>query len=175
MAESLTYERSPSTSNPSTPGLNTNARGLTTSPVQLNQSRPQNIMRKSSSSAEASKALNRKVSNDASKTDQKKSSTTQQLPGIARQTSGGAVSNGSGKGDEIQMSKAEKRYNEVKKALEAEKNKQAEQERNRKEKAQKESDQPGARTQNLLITAELATQLRSQTPYHWANRPLMYR
>lgn len=141
LAESLTYERSPSTSNPSTPGLNTNARGLTTSPVQVNQSRPQNIMRKSSSSAEASKVLGRKISNDASKTDQKKSSTTQQLPGISRQTSEGAVSNGSGKAEEIQMSKAEKRYNEVKKALEAEKNKQAEQERNRKEKAQKEREE----------------------------------
>lgn len=140
LAESLTYERSPSTSNPSTPGLNTNNRGLGASPAQLIQSRPQNLARKSSSSAEASKLLSQKVSNDTSKPEQKKSS-KQQSPGIARQTSAGAISNGSGKGDEVQLSKAEKRYNEVKKALEAEKNKQAEQERNRKEKAQKEREE----------------------------------
>ncbi|PWN38261.1 uncharacterized protein FA14DRAFT_159908 [Meira miltonrushii] len=141
LAESLTYERSPSTSNPPTPGLSTNNRSMTASPAQLIQSRPQNLARKSSSSAEASKLLNRKTSNDASKLEQKRSS-TQQMPGIVRQKSGGAISNGSGgKGDEVQLSKAEKRYNEVKKALEAEKNKQAEQERNRKEKAQKEREE----------------------------------
>lgn len=142
LAESLTYEKSPSASNPSTPGLTSNARGLTESPSQLPQSRPQIVTQKSSTSTEASRLLSRKTSNDTSKLGQAKPS-SQQLPEIVRQASSGVISNGSGKGksEEVQLSKAEKRYNEVKKALEAEKKKQAEQERDRKEKAQKERDE----------------------------------
>ncbi|KAI3485123.1 hypothetical protein L1887_51560 [Cichorium endivia] len=41
------------------------------------------------------------------------------------------------------------------------------------QKKTKRNDQPGARTQNLLISGcSRRTERRSQTPYHWANRPL---